>query len=409
MYASREEDTLACLMRIGLAGKPYESVIFTDEPKLPNYVCVPNDKARGLLRCNGIYGHGSGLTDAEAMIKSLGEFYERLCIENPDLSKITNAPYGDSAHADPRSFVCYSEEQYESKSEHLEKLLESRLDWYPVYDVLGRGEIRIPASLIFLYPDFGDQCEIRREQITTGAAFGPKGGVAFESGLLEAVERDAFITAYLTGRKPPMLRDFPPDIQKLLDYLNRYRLEAHVFDITTDLMVPTFMTVTVDTTGLGPAVDVGACAGYSHAKAVYGSIKESIQSRGTSRYMRSRTTKNTSGEVRTLQDRYYYWYGTEMIRHLNFWLKGAECTSFYKLPEYSRSVTDTQSIMEDAGFHIYAADISVGEVSDAGFEAIKVVVPELHPVYLDERAKSLYSVHAGTIPDDKSLKPHPFA
>lgn len=396
-------------MRIGLAGKPYESVIFTDEPKLPNYVCVPSDNARGLFRCDDIYGHGSGLTDAEAMIKSLGEFYERLCIENPDLSKITSAAYMDGVHADPRSFVCYSEEQYENKLEHLEKLLGSRLDWYPAYDVFGCREIRIPASLIFLYPDFGDQCEIRREQITTGAAFGSKGGAAFESGLLVAIERDAFITTYLTRRRPRMLRDFPPDIQKLLDYLSRYRLEAHVFDITTDLMVPTFMTVTVDTTGFGPAVDVGACARYSHEKAVYGSIKESIQSRGTLRYMRARTAKKTSGDVRTLQDRCNYWYGTEMIRHLDFWLKGAESTSFYKLPEYSRSVTDTQSIMEDAGFHIYAADISIGEINKAGFEAVKVVVPELHPVYLDERAKSLYSVHAGTIPDDISLKPQPFA
>ena len=403
--------SLDFLMRIGLADRPRESYVFTDEPKrLLNFLCLPNDDARRRLRCEGVYGHGSGMSEDEAGVRAAGEFYERLCLENPDQSKIVNGSFAEGECEDPRLFACYSEGQYGNRGEHLARLLRSKLDWYPAYDALNQRATRIPASLVFLYPDFREECEVRREQISTGAAFRRKdgSGAAFESGLLEAVERDAFMTAYLTRREVARVYDFPPHIQELLEYFDRYELYPHVFDITTDLSVPTFMTITLDRTGVGPAVNIGASSAYRYEDAIYDSIKESVQARGTSRFLWHMRKGVRVGEIRTLQDRYYYWYGTDMIRHLDFWLGGDKRIRFSNLPEYSKSVEDTKSVLAEAGFHVYAADMSVAEVSGAGFEAVKVVVPELHPLYLDERAKSLYSAHAGTVPDDNSLKPHPF-
>lgn len=396
------------MVQIGLAERPRQTVFFNDEPKVPNFICTPTETARKRFNCEGVYGHGSGRTNTEAKIRSIGEFYERLCIENPDLSRITHGTYSEGAHADPRSFMCYSNEQYTDKIKHMQSLLTSNLDWYPAYDLLQQKEVHVPASLIFLYADFNDECEIRREQITTGTAFSTNGEAA-KTGILEAVERDAYITAYLTKRKPARLLNLPADAQKLLDYLSRYRLEAHVFDITTDLLVPTFMTVTVDRTGIGPAIDVGASAGYNTEQAVYSSIKESIQARCTSRYLVAMGYKPVAGEIRTLQDRYYCWYDIATIRHLDFWLDRQNFMDFDCLPEYSRSIAETMSVLADADFHVYGADISIPDISDANFEVVKVLIPELHPLYLDERAKSLYSVHAGAIHDDKSLYPHPFA
>jgi hypothetical protein len=52
-------------------------------------------------------------------------------------------------------------------------------------------------------------------------------------------------------------------------------------------------------------------------------------------------------------------------------------------------------------------DITLPEIKRNGFETLKIVIPELHPLYLDEGAKSLYSVHYGEIKDDPTLKPHP--
>ena len=59
------------------------------------------------------------------------------------------------------------------------------------------------------------------------------------------------------------------------------------------------------------------------------------------------------------------------------------------------------------GYHIFVADITLPEIRKNGFEAIKVIIPELHPMYLDERAKMLYSIHYGEIKNNINLKPHP--
>ena len=56
---------------------------------------------------------------------------------------------------------------------------------------------------------------------------------------------------------------------------------------------------------------------------------------------------------------------------------------------------------------MFVADITLPEIKEKGFEVLKVIIPELHPLYLDERAKALYSVHYGSIKDNPDLKPHP--
>jgi len=57
-------------------------------------------------------------------------------------------------------------------------------------------------------------------------------------------------------------------------------------------------------------------------------------------------------------------------------------------------------------YHLFP--IQIEYIRDSGFQITKVIIPELHPLYLDERAKALYSVHHGLIEEDAGLKPHPF-
>jgi AICAR transformylase/IMP cyclohydrolase PurH len=89
-------------------------------------------------------------------------------------------------------------------------------------------------------------------------------------------------------------------------------------------------------------------------------------------------------------------------------LNGDSRIDFDNLPRYDANIDDTFNRLNSMGYHLYSADITLPEIADAGFEVKKVIVPELHPLYLDERAKYLYSKHAGELKEDKSLAPHPF-
>ena len=77
-----DSNTFDLLTNIGLT-QIHESVMFTDEPKLPTFVCEPNNNAINKFICNDVYGQGSSYDEIDAKIKSIGEFFERLCIYNP--------------------------------------------------------------------------------------------------------------------------------------------------------------------------------------------------------------------------------------------------------------------------------------------------------------------------------------
>ena len=56
----------------------------------------------------------------------------------------------------------------------------------------------IPTQMVFLYPEAIDEKPIRKEQISTGGAFGKVGEKrAFKSRLLESIERDGIMNFYL--------------------------------------------------------------------------------------------------------------------------------------------------------------------------------------------------------------------
>ena len=144
--------------------------------------------------------------------------------------------------------------------------------------------------------------------------------------------------------------------------------------------------------------------------AIVHALLESIHCRRASRILKEIEFPHAmihEDEITTMNHRFYYWYPREQIRELSFWLDNKEVISFQELCRKKRTVHHSLRHLQQRGFHILLADMTLPAIKKAGFEVVKVIIPELHPLYLDERAKALYSIHHGTIPDDPTLKPHP--
>ncbi len=345
-------------------------------------------------------------------MKSIGEFLERLALYNPVKKKFIKNKYLEDSDIDLSIFLHYSNEQMVLQKDLYNKLKTSTYFWSKAKDYLNKREILIPAQLVYLSKIFKDETQIIPEQITTGAAFGNNFKQVFENGLLEAVERDAFMISYLTKRKINRITDFPKKISDLLNYLNRYYLDIFIFDITTDLNIPTFMSITIDKSSIGPAVSIGTKSGFKIENVIYGAILESVQAR-----RQTRLSKYMSGdkfkfpkdkEIDSMLKRCFYWYPTKMIKYLDFWLKSNKVITFNKIPEYISSLDNGIKQLKDKNYHIFYVDISLNEIKKAGFTAGKVIIPELQPLYLAEESKMLYSVHGGNIKPDRDLKPQPF-
>src|SRR5262245_56763022 len=111
---ARSEHILTTLKDISAAGltRAEESVIvLTDEPKIPGYLCFPNDAAAARYDAAGAFGQGFHTNDALARIKAVAECLERLCLQNPSRNRLEPATYSPDRCCDPYLFRSLSESQ----------------------------------------------------------------------------------------------------------------------------------------------------------------------------------------------------------------------------------------------------------------------------------------------------------
>lgn len=406
------DEILTTLLNVEIPKREEEIPFITDEPKIPCYLYFFNEVAGEVTKgfdTKEVYGKGFYPNDTIARIKAAGEFLERLCLYDPEEKKFCVAKYEPAREfVDPACFRCYSEEQLLEKGiiNFIEKSREAKYRWWPTTNLASKKECFVPAQLIFLSSIFNDEFPIRDESISTGAALGRTGtNQALTNGLMEVVERDACIFSYLTKRNLNKLSHLPEELNNLVEYFERYRLEPYIFDATSDLEIPTILAIVLDHTGFGPAVNVGSRSALNFEEAIKCALLESIQSRRLSRILK---LKQFSGDkITSIEDRFSYWCPTERIHDLNFWLENSNVVHYDEIKNKNCTLDGALERLVSKNYCIFVTDITLPQIKEKGFEVLKVIVPELHPLYLDERAKALYSEHYGAIKEDTALKPHP--
>ncbi len=248
---------------------------------------------------------------------------------------------------------------------------------------------------------------IRKEQISTGAALGKIGeDRALKSGLMETLERDSVMLAW-HSKKVRKIIDLPKKIEGIIDYFKRYQLYPYILDVTTELGIPSILTLTLDYSGIGDAVNVGSKSDLNYESAIEGALFESIQCRRSSRLVEEKS-KRQENQVNSLEDRFIYWMPKERIKDVRHLIENVEQLKFSDLKQQNISnLEDAVRMLSNKGCSIFVSDITLPQIKEKGFEVLKVMIPELLPLYLDENAKALYSKIHGEIKGDKYLKPHP--
>ena len=397
------------LHSIGLTQLEVESPIITDEPKLPNYICLPNNN----FNSEKCHGQGFDLIENRARLKSVAECLERICLFYPRKNKFFHAKFEDQKNfVNPLDFVSYSDEQI-NRNEYYNEIKKEKLSWWLSLDLFNNSKVFVPAQMIFLSNDFDEEFSIRRERISTGSAFGMSGEQrAFYSGFFETIERDAIMGAYLMKKSLPLIKKLPNEIINLIDYYKRYNLETYIFDATSDLEIPVVMSIVLDRTGIGEAVNLGVKSGETYLECIKGSLFEAVQPRRAARIAYTlnpeRFEFGDSKKINGMEERYAYWSPVNRINDLNFWLESSLEKSYEDISKKNLSLKKSLEIIKNRDYSIFVSDITLSKIKSKKFETLKVLIPELHPLYLAENAKALYSVHYGKISLDPKLKPHPF-
>src|SRR3989344_8836241 len=347
---------LKSLRNIGLTKPENEMVLITDEPKIPGYLCFTNEEAREKYNTENVFGQGFDTNRIKAKIKSTGECLERLCLDNPLEEKFLVSKYKNNEwFIDPGLFCCYSSNQLQNKEKFLEGSKKAKYAWFPIKDLINEKEFLIPAQIVFISNIFDDEFVIRNERISTGAALGSiSDRYALKNGFLEVIERDACISDYLLKKEIPKIVDIPNELQDLIDYLQRYQLEPYIFDVTTDLEIPSVLVITLDRTRYGSAVNVGSKSKFDYGGAIKGALLESIQCRRSSRVMKKFQFPDklpNENEIFSMDHRFYYWSSLDRINDLDFWLNTENKVSYNKLIKKNINFNKAIATLSHKNYH----------------------------------------------------------
>ncbi|TSC77847.1 MAG: ribosomal protein S12 methylthiotransferase [Parcubacteria group bacterium Gr01-1014_29] len=421
---------------------------FNDEPKMFNAVLDPIRLkesyflhiAPELVETFGQFHMGHSFAHAEAISKAIGEYIERfvllpwrthsfICASEKDLSR------KGYTFLLPRIISKFSEQQ---KEMHSEFRLNEEL---PFFWVKGRSfpggkSILLPSQSVFWgYNQSHAQEPFLGESNTSGAAgmFTQEGAIL--SGLRELIHRDGFLIFWLNTIAPPRID--PSTIQNnrissILRGLKRYRFEVEILDVTTDIGLPSFVTLLIDGSSGEKRAFIGGGASSVPEEAIEQALAEVLSiyhywRRGGSDHFNLPTPyvpfskENSVGHF----DRVNLWASPAMFPKLRWFLNGTvyafgdrkknyEICAADPAHELSFLVQKFKSLGEE--YAIYYFEARQKFLNTLRYRVVKTVVPALVPLYLHEHLAPLAASRLVQVPKKLGYTaiqfpnplPHPF-
>jgi len=400
---------------------------YNDEPKLYQYSSYVKDGSNSMKEEEST-ASGISFKRKNAVIKLLGEAIERYSLTTNNNVNLIYKNFNE-LNSDGKFLINPQNISQLDDGIASRDILSTKLHWMKGKSLMSNNEILVPAQLIYVPYTYSNSEPYLQIPISTGAAAGTSLVSAIYRGICEVIERDSFMIHYLNKIHSPLidmqdLAKKDKDINKIMAILNRYKLELFILDITTDLGMPSFTAIILDKTGLGPAVSVGLKSGFNIKQNIIGAIEESLMTRSWIRDKFIYMEPNYKREkiIRTIEDRAHFWFNIRSIKYLDFWLKNNNVKKINKnsLKQFKNEYQFTTKLLKDKKIEAIYIDITNKKIKKYNFVVVKVIIPQLQPLYLDERYpylknKRLYEVpvEMGVFKKAKTISqlnkiPHPF-
>lgn len=379
---------------------------YFDDPKFFHFGAIlfpVSDKTQEETLSNSVGGY-SFFSEDEALLKCIGETLERYSLRTYNKKGFCTSLYKDvkGKALNPETIVNFSPSQKKKKGFEIFNFDDNTLfSWQMGFDLMRGKSIFIPAQLIYLTYKLNSAEKWISLPITTGAAGGSTIQSAIVRGIYEAIEREAFIIYYLNklpGRKVDMMYVHDTRIKYCADVIRSYNLKLNIFDITTDLGIPTFLSVIIDETGIGPAINLGLKTHMNSYIAILGSIEEALHPRSWIRRKveeNPQLLKNMSyRHINTLEDRALLWYDKRNIKKLSFLLDQPRKKVKLQIKDYSFSeqLDILLKLLKINNINIYYVDVTPRIIKENNYYIVKTILPQLQPFYLIED----FPYHGGT-------------
>lgn len=282
---------------------------------------------------------------------------------------------------------------------------ESRFYWTPVTDLQTHANVLVPAQEVWFNTDRLPGESLFIKGATNGCATGGTLEEATLFALLEAIERDAYLTMWYLRR--PCARIDLDSIDDERFQLLRRRWEAafdnytlQLFDITTDVGVPTVAGLAVRTHGEGPRTFHAAAARLTAERACFVALKD------LTGFVPNLWPNRRADALKLLQQpelivrpqEHFELYGLdESFASLAFLANATAvvnanamnrdlCRDRYNLREVIEQIVGQ---LHAVGVQTLVKDVTHAFARARGLVTVKVIAPGLYPMWFGSRGRRL--------------------
>lgn len=397
----------------------------------------PKIKAVSAYNCetqilNGEYyagkSGGCGFDLKKAVLSAVGEGVERYCPTFYDLSTMLELSYSELKARGfdaikPSSFSLFHDSQYEDPDFPFKRFTDDTVVyWDSVYDIFNRKQVYCPAT--FIYMPFSNGRVPISEQISTGFAAHSNYYDAFLNAIYEVIERDSFMISWMGQLEIPKIK-----VQgKLKEFVNSIipsHMKIHLFDMTTDIKVPSVVGILEGEHDFGKFVAFSAATRMTYTAAVNKTILELCQSIPYYRYLLENNEKEMDdpSELKSFEDHsIYYTRHPEKQGIFKKWIERPETKEIAYEEEVELAppvkIKKILKMFKGLNLDVYCKDVTTEDVAEENYKVIRVICPQLIPLngsygkyYLG--GKRLYEVpermgFSKLSFDDLTTMPHPF-
>jgi ribosomal protein S12 methylthiotransferase accessory factor len=376
-----------------LGERPYEA----GAPQFFHYYAKATNAAELGAEANFRDGGGASSDRERAMGKAIGETIERYCsaFYFRERLPLVSAKEASFPCVDPAAFALYRDDQYAAwKGGGFVPFTDDvPVRWTRAYDIESSQAVSIPAAMVYMPYEYDVDVEPWIVQpITTGLACNE----GFENGLVsaacEAIERDAFTIFCQARLGPPRVPRAALDEtnRDLLDRFAWARYDVTLFNIMTDIGVPTAMAVACHDDPREPALCIAAASHPLANVAARKCLEELEHTRKWCRRLKATTPPNDPENAHDIlvQEHHLRFWCEQSNRRFADWLFTLELE--VALPHVAFDGEDdpiehlqyVRESLKAAGLQFLFVDLTTREIRKLGLNVIKAVIPGLHPLFI---------------------------
>jgi ribosomal protein S12 methylthiotransferase accessory factor len=379
------------------------------------HVAAKAANTRAFSRQSNFANAGGASSDQRmAVAKAVGEAVERYCaalyeVEECPLSAWEAAPF---PAVGPDEFALHNAAQYAQPGfpwVPFDRATPVR--WTLGVDAATGKTWYVPAAMVFMpyhfYQGSGDTPI--GQPISTGLACHVGWARAAVAGICEVIERDAFTLTWQARMARPRLRveTLSDASYDLVERFERTGSTVTLLDVTTDVGVPTILSVLESAAPLAPALVFAAATDLDPERAVRKSLEELAHTRRYSQQVKSRLPRLVPdpghGNVVNQVDHLNFWCDHANRHHADFIFASRARVELDGLvnrasEDPARELTTLVERVQATGHRVIVCDLTTPDVAALGLSVVRAVIPGFHPLFMGYQLRALGGQRLWSVP-----------